>query len=412
MGAGPGPGQGSFVKVVCTCLPGFGHFIPIAPLATALVEAGHEVVIATARDFCPQIEQAGFDTFPAGLSLAAQLERANATIPQGGLPPGKERFVSFVPRMLAGVAAPPRAADLAALLRTWSPDLLLHDETELGGPVAAAAAGIPWAAHSVGILRPLSMLRLAGETLAPLAAEWGVDVGPFAGLFRYLYLDVCPPGLQSDEISQVEVAHPVRGVDLDAAPRGPAGGAQYPSWLDALDPGRPTVYLSLGTVFNSDPGIFRTILASLADEPVNVIVTLGPDADPAVLGPQPANVHVAGFIPQDLLLPRCNAVINQGGTAILAILAHGLPLLVLPRGANQFHNAEACVAAGVGRALLPDEVDAASVRREVRLLLDEPGYRARAGRIAGQIGQMPEPKHGVTLLERLAWEAAPMVRPR
>ncbi|MPZ65277.1 MAG: hypothetical protein GEU83_07065 [Pseudonocardiaceae bacterium] len=399
------------MRVVCTCLPGYGHFIPIAPLATALAGGGHEVVIATAADFCPQIERAGFDTFPAGLSLEAQLERANASIPESALPPGKERFTSFVPRMLAGVAAPPRAADLAELLRMWQPDLLLHDETELGGPVAAAAAGIPWAGHSVGILRPLSMLRLAGETLAPLAAEWAVDVGAFAGLFRYLYLDVCPPGLQSGEITDIEVAHPLRGVDLDA-PAGPADAAQPPPWLDHLDPVRPTVYLSLGTIFNSDPGIFRTILASLADEPITVIVTLGPDADPAVLSPQPDNVHVAGFIPQDLLLPHCDAVINQGGTAILSILAHGLPLLVLPRGANQFHNAEACVDAGVGRVLLPDEVDPAAVHREVRLLLDEPGYRERAGQIAGQIAEMPDPKHGVTLLERLAREAAPMVRSR
>lgn len=396
------------MRVVCTCLPGYGHFIPIAPLASALVDSGHEVVIATAADFCPQIEQAGFDTFPAGLSLRAQLERANASIPEGALPHGKQRFTTFVPKMLAGVAAPPRAADLAELLRVWPPDLLLHDETELGGPVAAAAAGIPWAGHSVGVLRPLSMLRLAGETLAPLAAQWGVDVGPFAGLFRYLYVDVCPPGLQSEEISQVEVAHPLRGVDLDAA----ADAAQAPAWLDDLDPDRPTVYLSLGTIFNSDPGIFRTILAGLADEPVTVIVTLGPDADPAVLGPQPDNVHIEGFIPQDLLLPHCDTVINQGGTAILSILAHGLPLLVLPRGANQFLNAEVCVDAGVGRALLPDEVDPDSVRREVRLLLDDPGYRERAGGIAGQIAEMPDAKHGVTLLERLAREATPMVRSR
>ncbi len=400
------------MRVVCTCLPGYGHFIPIAPLASALADSGHEVVIATASDFCPQIEQAGFDTFPAGLSLPAQLQQANATIPQAALPHGKERFTTFVPRMLAGVAAPPRAADLAPLLRAWPPDLLLHDETELGGPVAAAAAGIPWATHSVGILRPLSMLRLAGETLAPLAAEWGVDtgdLGPFAGLFRYLYLDVCPPGLQSEEIAQVEVAHPLRGVDLEAAADA-ADAAEAPAWLDDLDPDRPTVYLSLGTIFNSDPGIFRTILDGLADEPITVIVTLGPDADPAALGPQPPNVHVAGFVPQDLLLPHCDAVINQGGTAILSILAHGLPLLVLPRGANQFVNAEACVDAGVGRALLPGEVDPASVRREVRRLLDEPGYRQRAKCIAGQIGRMPDSKQGDALLERLARDARPMVR--
>ncbi|MBW3612161.1 MAG: hypothetical protein KY438_11670, partial [Actinobacteria bacterium] len=176
------------MRVLCTCLPGHGHFLPMRPFATALAAAGHDVAFATAGEFCPHVEKAGFPAFPAGLSLPRQLEEANRRYPEGELPPGKERFETFVPRMLAGVAAPARAADLVPLVADWRPDVVVHDETELAGPVAAAVAGIPWADHSMGILRPLQMLRLAGDTLAPLSREWGVDVGPFAGLFRYLYL--------------------------------------------------------------------------------------------------------------------------------------------------------------------------------------------------------------------------------
>src|SRR3954467_6336877 len=112
-----------------------------------------------------------------------------------------ERFEQFVPRLRGGVAAPARAADLVPLVAEWKPDLLVHDETEFAGPVAAAAAGIPWADQSVGILRPPAMARRAGETLAPLCRQYGVAVGPFGGLFRYLYIDVAPPSLQSPEIA-------------------------------------------------------------------------------------------------------------------------------------------------------------------------------------------------------------------
>jgi MGT family glycosyltransferase len=247
------------------------------------------------------------------------------------------------------------------------------------------------------------MARRAGETLAHLATEWGVDVGPYGGLFRYLYLDVCPPSLQSPEIAQVDVAHPVHNLSTDAA------GQPSPPWLSEL-PGRPTVYVSLGTIFNRDPSVFAAILAGVGDEPVNVIVTLGHDNDPSVLGPQPEHVHVERYVPQALLLPRCDVVVNQGGTAILDILGHGLPILVLPQGANQFHNAEACVSAGVGRALLPGHVDAASVRREVVALLTDPTYRRAARRIQDEQAAMPPPAAGVTLLERLAEERAPLVR--
>jgi UDP:flavonoid glycosyltransferase YjiC (YdhE family) len=127
-------------------------------------------------------------------------------------------------------------------------------------------------------------------------------------------------------------------------------------------------------------------------------------------GPPPANVRVEGFIPQSALLPHCDAVINQGGTAILPILAHGLPLLILPQAANQFHNAEACVAAGVARELLPGDVAPDAVRAAVRALLEEPDHGDRARQVAREIDQMPGPEEGVRLLERLAAQRSPLTR--
>jgi len=371
------------------------------PLARAAVAAGHEVGFATAAEFCPHVEKAGFAAFPAGPSLPEQLEEAARRFPeQHAQPPGKERFLSFVPRMLAGVAAPPRAADLLPILREWEPGLLVHDETELGGPLAAAVAGIPWVDHSVGFFRPIEMARLAGETLAPLQEEWGVEIGPFAGLYRYLYLDVCPPSLQSPEVDRIDVAHPMQNANIDS------GDERLPAWIEDL-PDQPTVYVSLGTLHQSREA-FTTILEGLRDEDLNVIVTIGKGGDPATLGPQPDNVHVEQFIPQSALLPHCDLVVNQGGTAILPILAHGLPLLVLPRAANQFHNAEACVAAGVARSLLPAAVTAEAVRDEIRALREQSGYLERARQVAREIEQMPAPEQGVRLLERLERERSPL----
>jgi len=392
-------------RVLCTCLPGLGHFLPMVPLARALAAAGHEVAFATAGDISPQIEKMGFAAFPAGMSLPQQLEEAAERFPeQHAMPPSKERFFSFVPRMLAGAAAPARAKDLVPIVREWRPDVVIHDETELGGPVAAAVAGVPYAAHSVAIFRPLEMARLARATIAPLWEAWDVDLGPFAGMFRYLYLDVCPPSLQSSEIGQIDVAYPMQNTHLDA------GDQRLPDWITQLRP-VPTVYISLGTVFNRNPEVFATILAGLHDEDLNVIVTIGNDQDPAALGPQPEHIHVERFIAQSALLPHCDAVVNQGGTAIFEIFAHGLPLLVLPQGANQFYNAEACVAAGAARSLLPAEVTPESARTSIRALLEDPRYRDSARRVASEIEAMPDPEQAVELVERLARERAPLTRP-
>ncbi|MFP5375496.1 MAG: glycosyltransferase [Acidimicrobiia bacterium] len=393
------------MRVLCTCLPGHGHFNPMLALAQALRRAGHDVAFATAAGFCPRVEKAGFTAFPAGMSLPDQMEQAAQRYPEQAALAAMERFEQFVPRMLAGVAAPARADDLVPLVREWAPDLLVHDETELAGPVAAASAGIPWADQSVGILRPLGMARLAAEVQAPLCRRWGVEPLEHAGLFRWLYLDVAPPTLQSPEIAGIATAHRVQNAAVDPG----AEGEELPGWVADL-PDRPVVYASLGTVFNARArDVFAAVLEGLRNEPVTLVLTIGFENDPAAFGPQPDNVHVERFIPQSLLLPHCDVAVNQGGTAILPILAAGLPLLVLPQGANQFHNAAACEAAGVGRRLLPGQVTPEAVRRDVRALLDEPSYRRRAGEVRRELEEMPGPDHGVELLERLAATGRPLV---
>ncbi len=398
------------MKVLATCLPGHGHFNPMLPLAKALAGAGHEVAFATAGDFCPRVVQAGFTAFPAGLSLERQMAEARGRFPDQDAMKGALRFESFVPRMLAGVAAPARAEDLVPLVRQWKPDVLVHDETEFAGPVAAAVAGIPHADHSVGILRPLAMARLAGTTLAPLCERYGVDaarLGPFGGLFTYLYLDVAPPTLQTPEISRIATAHQVQNTEVDEG----TDGQRLPPWVSELTDA-PVVYVSLGTVFNGQArDVFMAVLEALRDEKVNVIVTVGNDNDPADFGPQPDHIHVERFIPQSRLLPYCEVVVNQGGTAILPMLAQGLPMLLLPQGANQFHNAAACVAAGVGRQLLPGEVTAEAVRTEVRALLDEPALAEQADLVRQEIAAMPGPDRGVELIEQLVATGEPQLRP-
>lgn len=391
------------MRVLCTCVPGDGHFNPMLPLARALADAGHEVAFATSEAIAPHVVKAGFEFLPAGISLPDQLAEARRLFPAEAALVGAERFENFVPRMLGGVAAPPRIDDLMPIVEEWRPDVVVHDETELGGPVAAARAGIPHADHSVGILRPKSMFRLARQMLEPVYDKWGVDLGPYAGMGDYLYLDVCPPSLQSAWIDEITVAHPMQNAAIP-----PDAGEQPPAWLAELGD-RPTLYVSLGTVFNNDPTVFRSILEGVREEPVNVIATVGRTNDPADLGPQPDHVHVERYISQALLLPHCDVVVNQGGTAILSILAEGLPMIVVPQGANQFHNAAALEAAGVGRTLMPGQVGAESVRTELRALLDDPGYRERAGRLAAEIAAMPGPAEGVGLVERLAEERKPRV---
>ena len=112
-----------------------------------------------------------------------------------------------------------------------------------------------------------------------------------------------------------------------------------------------------------------------------------------MLGPQPSNVHVHRYIPQEQLLPHCAAVATHGGAgSTLGALAFGLPLLVVPQGADQFYNAGRVVAAGAGIQLMPDRLTTESARDALRLLLHDDTYRDAAERIKHEFEAMPEPR--------------------
>lgn len=384
------------MRVLCTCVPGYGHLHPMVPLARALQAAGHEVTFATAERFCPRVVQAGFQAFPAGLGPGAVAEQALALPGAAGL--GPEDTWRFGAQMFAGVAGPAKVADLVGVIGKLNADLVIHDVTDFAGPVAAAHAGIPYAAHSLGPMFPMEFSRLGAELVAPLWQEWGRTPGPLGGMFASAYLDICPPSFQSADVAEIgPVAYPLRPVPFDAA-----AGEGLPSWVDDLAP-QPTVYVTLGTLDNEAPGVIEAAVEGLRDEQVNVIVTVGPNRDPGDLGPQPSNVRVERYVPQSLLFPRCDVVVAHGGSGTtLGALSHGIPLLLLPQGANQFWNAERGAALGAGIRLLPDDVDAESVRKGVHALLEQPGYREKAARLAAEIAAMPEPEDVVAPLEALA----------
>jgi hypothetical protein len=385
------------VRVLLTCSPAYGHFHPMGPLARALATAGHEVAFATAADFCERVERCGFRAFPAGLKMPERGEMLRRVIgDMMNTPPADRQKLGF-PRVFAEHGAPAMLPDLRGVLRSYRPQLLVHDTSELAGPIAATEAGIPYVNHSYGHLLSEDVAALAAESIAPLWKEIGHAPPPLAGLYRHLYLDICPPSLQFPGIAGVATRQALRPVAFDAEV-----GESLPAWVDAM-PAAPTVYVTLGTVFNEALPLLRIILGGLRGEPINVIVTVGKTGDPGALGPQPAHVHVERYLPQTLLFSRCDAVVSHGGSGtMLGALSAGLPVLSIPQGADQFRNAERCRTAGVGKALWPHEVSAQAVRHDVRALLDEPRFRESARRLRREIDAMPGPGHVVGVLERLA----------
>ena len=387
------------MRVLLVSNSGGGHLRPLLPLGHALRRAKHDVAVVTPPDFCAQAAKAGFEALPGGMNAkaATRMLKDSAGVDHSDI---EDVTVSY----FAGIHAPAMARDLVRICREWQPDVLVHEEGEYATPVAASAVGLPYACQSWGPMRPLALLERMGQALQPLWDRWERAPGPLSGLLRHLYLDVCPPILQHPDITSVDVAWPVRGTAA-------VGGEKPPPWLDQLGPG-PNVFVTLGSapMFNRARDVFRAVVEGLADQPGEIIVAVGRSNDPAAYARQPRNVRIERFIPPEELLPHCDVVIHNGGApSLLAALAHGLPILVLPRGtASQERNAEAVVRAGVGLRLQPQEVSAEAIAGCVRRLLVETRFREQAAKAERQIDAMPPVDDAVKLLERLARDRRPL----
>jgi MGT family glycosyltransferase len=260
---------------------------------------------------------------------------------------------------------------------------------DFAAAVLAEAAGIPSAAVLViaagGFIRP----DVVAQPLDALRAEVGLPPDPaLAALWGAQVLSPFAPSLRDPAHPPPPGTYAFR--PWDAPPRRPAGN-------------RPAVYLTLGTVFPLECGdLFGRLLTGVARLPVDVVVTVGRDIDPAELGPQPAHVRVERWLPQDELLLEVDLVLSHGGSGtVAAAAAHGLPQVVVAMGADQMLNARRVVELGLGRALHPVTVTPDEAAEAVAAVLADPAVTAAAGRLQAEFAALPPPAAAVPLLEVL-----------
>jgi UDP:flavonoid glycosyltransferase YjiC (YdhE family) len=85
------------------------------------------------------------------------------------------------------------------------------------------------------------------------------------------------------------------------------------------------------------------------------------------------------------LMPRLDAVICQAGqSTVNEALAHGVPMVVAPIRLGELAVAEQVTRAGAGIAVSFAAATPAQLAAAVTAVLDEPGYRAQARRMAGE----------------------------
>lgn len=388
-------------------MPFAGHVGALSAVAGELTHRGHEVVAYTGAKYRQRFTSLGATWLPR--VKAADFDDADlaATFPAVGDGKGFRGAQANGEHVLFGTA-PGQIEDILAAAPF---DLLVADQTAFGAAIAGQKLGIPWATAAV---TPLS---LTSRDLPPVGAPWAPGAGPagrlrdavarrlFSTIYRRITdpklnrlrasvgLGPLAPGRLFDGIYSTDLvlAQGVPGLeyprtDLPAAVHyvgrlawpSTGGAANLPTWWPDLAAARTVVHVTQGTLDVDLADLLRPTLAALADEDVLVVCTTG-GADPAVLGPLPANARAAAFIPHDQLLPLVDVMVTNGGwNGTLAAIEAGVPLVVAGGSLDKPEVARRVAWSGVGIDLRTGAPTQARIARAVRAVAARPSFRSRA----------------------------------
>jgi UDP:flavonoid glycosyltransferase YjiC (YdhE family) len=386
------------MRVLFSAVPAYGHILPLAPLMEAAIAGGHTIGVLTGEGVRPLVEQElppGVELLEAG--VATEVFVVEAAKRSGGDP--LHPTPAIIGETFGGTRLDLDREDALAAGRLWRPDLVVAEAFDTVGPFVAAHLDTPWHQAGLGPGLDAELRRLIDQAAAPHYESAGLEPEPASS-----YIDPCPPAFQTPGwVSPAPTLHVrarahrrIMSADLEPA--------------RFSDPTRPTVLLTLGTVF-SDGSTLAELAPAVAAAGVNVVATLGPDQEQPPDLPGLSEVHWVPFVPLDQLLDGVDLVVAAGGSGtVLGAMSRGVPMVLYPQGTDQPMNAARADAAGVAVVVGA----AAEVTGAVKQALDDADLRTRAAEIAKEIADTPSAAQVVAVLtehgrrvSRLAASSAP-----
>lgn len=284
----------------------------------------------------------------------------------------------------------PMADATATAIGELNADFVLVDSFPLTTPavVGAHMSGVPYGLTSAN-LGPITPRQFRStrwaydEITRDYLLRHGVRWSEASHSPRSPWLNLAPaiPELVGQEavLDDVELA----GLPGADAVRGDE--TEFPGW-QRLDPSRPLVYVSFGTIFFRRPELLRQVLASTAGLGVQVVASVGTLGDE--LAGMGDHIILAPYVPQREILQRANVFVTHGGyNSVAESVRAGTPMLVIPLAIDQPVQAHYVASAGFGISLRPEDATTPAVGAALEALLDpQQGYRDRVQAVMGACG--------------------------
>lgn len=173
-----------------------------------------------------------------------------------------------------------------------------------------------------------------------------------------------------------------------------------PTYLDV--PGDPWVLVSISSQRQDDIPLAQGALQALADEPVRVILTVGPEHDPSELSNPPPNAHVEKTVSHSAALAHATLLVSHAGHGtVMKALWYGTPMVLIPWGRDQPGVAARAAALGVAEVVPRVDANEDSIASAIKRSLTNEAMRDKARAQSARLRATNPPNVAATLLESL-----------
>ncbi len=378
---------------------GPGHLGPALTAAQQLRRRGHNVRFIARADARAAVEAAGFGFAPW------RRPPCFSPIAQDG-----DFLRNAYDHLLFGPAAA-RAADTRDEIAQAPTDALLTDTGLFGCALAAEAAGIPCAFLSPTIsLRPLpgvpplhsalpatrtrAQIDAANDRFAASMNEWlpmlnearaTQDLGPVDHVLELFdrtarFLIAMSPAFDfpsNDLPANVRYIGPL----LDSSDWSQPWTAAWPQGSAGA-----RALVSFSTTNQNQADALQRVVNAVSAAGMVGVATVGPALEGVRLH-APNNVTLLPSAPHDAVMRDVSLVVTHGGHGTVSrALWHGLPLLVMPMGRDQYDIASRVRAHGAGLTLPPDASET-EIATALSRLITEPQFAVAARRLGQAISR-------------------------
>jgi UDP:flavonoid glycosyltransferase YjiC (YdhE family) len=379
------------VLVVATAGAG-GDLQPLVAAALALRERGHETLFVGDASVARSLGPLGIETHV----LASELDLGPRLVGaiRDAMTSTRGELAAAGPIVRASMTAWAKevARPVAEVVRELAPAVIV---TSLFGVevLVEAAASCPWAVIN-------STFYVGPDPPRPLHEDFGPRAIPLIEGYASL--------LESANLV-LHASDRVFDLSFDGLPDhhhyvGPLGIWEPPSDVPAYlaEPGDPWALVTISTQIGDDLPLAEAALEALAERRLRVVLTVGPERDPAELTSVPPNARVERTVSHAAVLRHGALLISHAGHgSVMKALWLGRPMVLVPWGRDQPGVAARAAALGVARLVSREDASNETIADAVDAVLDDEGLAREAHRQSTRLRGTDPPQAAASLLETL-----------